>query len=79
MEKKTKKAIRNLFLFLLLILLTFYIIFKDSDISEIIEIVRSADKKFVLIAVGFMFLYFFCETLNVTRTLTALRRKIKFF
>ncbi|MBR2290056.1 MAG: hypothetical protein IJ867_05595 [Clostridia bacterium] len=60
MEKReTKKSIRNILLFVLLIFITFYIIFKDQNPNEIINVVRSADKKFVLIAVriyGFIFL-----------------------
>lgn len=59
MEKRdTKKSIRNLLLFVLLIFITFYIIFKDQNPAEIIEVVRRADLKFVLIAIriyGFIF------------------------
>ena len=52
MEKRdTKKSIRNLILFILLIFITFYIIFKDQNPKDIINVVRSADLKFVLIAV----------------------------
>ena len=52
MEKKdTKKSIRNILLFLILIFITFYIIFKDQNPTEIFELVRNADLKFVLIAV----------------------------
>lgn len=52
MEKRdTKKSIRNLLLFVLLICLTFYIIFKDQNPKEILDVLRSADLKFVLIAV----------------------------
>lgn len=59
MEKRdTKKSIRNLFLFVILIFITFYIVFKDHNDGDIIKIVRSADVKFVLIAIriyGFIF------------------------
>lgn len=52
MEKRdTKKSIRNLLLFFILIFITFYIIFKDQNPADIIKIVRNADLKFVLIAV----------------------------
>lgn len=79
MEKRdTKKSIRNIILFVLLIFLTFYIIFKDQNPKEIIDIVRHADLKFILIAVGFMVLYFLCETINVTRTLKELGEKSTF-
>lgn len=52
MEKRdTKKSIRNLLLFFILIFITFYIIFKDQNQADIIKILRNADLKFVLIAV----------------------------
>ena len=79
MEKRdTKKSIRNLLLFIVLIYITFYIIFKDQNPKEIINLVRNADIKFILIAVGFMVLYFTCETINVTRTLRELGEKSTF-
>lgn len=79
MEKRdTKKSIRNLLLFIVLIYITFYIIFKDQNPKEIINLVRNADVKFILIAVGFMVLYFTCETINVTRTLRELGEKSTF-
>lgn len=59
MEKKdTKKSIRGLILFLVIIFITFYVIFKDQNPEEIFDIVRSADLKFVFIAIriyGFIF------------------------
>ena len=54
MEKsKYTKLLRNIILFISLILITFYIIFKDQSISEIFNIVKNIDKKFVLIAIRF--------------------------
>ena len=59
MEKKdTKKSIKNLFLFLILIFITFFIIFKDQNPKEIFDIVRNADLKFIFIGIrsyGFIF------------------------
>ena len=52
-KKDTKKSVRNLLLFLVLIFITFYIIFKDQNPTEIFKLVRSADLKFVFIAVRF--------------------------
>ena len=57
-EKNTKKSIRNLILFIALIFITFYIIFKDQNPKEIFDIVRNADLKFIFIAIriyGFIF------------------------
>lgn len=78
MEKKSKKMIRNLILFLLLIFLTFYIFFKDQSVSEILKIVFEVDKKFILIAIGCMCLYLIGEAINIGRTLKALGEKSTF-
>jgi len=60
MEKsKHTKLLRNIILFISLILITFYIIFKDQSISEIFNIVKNIDKKFVLIAIRFNVLIFY--------------------
>lgn len=77
-KNNTKKSIRNLLLFVILIFITFFVIFKDQNPKEIIDIVRTADLKFVIIAVGFMILYFMLETLNVSRTLKELGEKSTF-
>ncbi len=51
MEKRdTKKSVKNLLLFVLLIFITFYIIFKDQNPKEIIDVVRNADLRFVRIS-----------------------------
>lgn len=60
MEKRdTKKSIRNVLLFILLIFITFYIIFKDQNPKEILTILRSVDLKFVLIAIR-IYDFIFC-------------------
>lgn len=77
--KKTKKILRNLALFLVLIILTFYIILKDQDISEILKVFTSAKKEFVIIAIISMCIYMVCESINIGRTLKALGEKSNFF
>ena len=74
-----KKGLRNIIIFIVLIFLTFYIIFKDQSMSELLDVLKGTDKKFILIAIGFMFLYFCCESINTGRTLKALGEKSSFF
>lgn len=74
-----KKYIRNLILFILIILLTFYIILKDQDISKIIETLSSIDLKYILIAIICMCIYMICEAINIGRTLKALGEKSTFY
>ena len=77
-KKKLKKNIINLIIFILLIILTFYIVLKDQDVSQMIQIVRNAKKKFILIGVALMLMYFSCEAINVGRILKRTWRKIEF-
>lgn len=52
MEKRDiKKSIRNILLFILLIFITFYIIFKDQNPKDVVAVLRRADLKFVWIAI----------------------------
>ena len=76
--KKTKKMIRNLIIFILLIILTFYIILKDQNVSEIFNIVLSVKKEFIIIAILCMCFYIACEAINIGRTLKALNEKSTF-
>ena len=60
MEKRnTKKSVRNILFFLLLIYLTFYIIFKDQNPVEILKIVRSVDINFIRNS-NFIYVFIFC-------------------
>ena len=77
--KKTKKIIRNFILFILLIVLTFFIILKDANIYQIINALLSAKKGFILIAIMCMLIYFSCEAINIKRTLKALGEKTNFW
>lgn len=76
--KKTKKMIRNFIIFILLIILTFYIILKDQNISEIFDIVVSVKKEFIVVAILCMCFYITCEAINIGRTLKALNEKSTF-
>lgn len=76
--KRTKKLVKNFILFLVLIIITFYIILKDQDITEIINIVFSVKKEFILIAVLCMILYLSCEAINIRRTLRTLNENLSF-
>lgn len=77
--KGKKKFFRNFIIFALLIVLTFYILLKDQNISEILNIVVSAKTEFIFIAITCMILYIVCEAINIGRTLKALDEKNTFF
>ena len=75
---KNKRTIKNLIIFILLIVLTFYIILKDQDITEIAKVLQSVRLEYVLIAIIAMLIYFFLETVNMGRTLKTLEEKSSF-
>ena len=77
--EKSKKMIKNLLLFILLIGLTFYIILKDQDVGNIFNIIKTVDLKFVFIAIIFMAVYLILEAVNLGRTLKALGEKSNIF
>lgn len=78
MNKKTKRIIRNLIIFILLIILTFYIILKDQDITQIFSLMKNVKYRYILIAVICMCIYVIGEAINIRRTLKALNEKITF-
>lgn len=77
--KKTKRMIRNLIIFILLIILTFYIILKDQNITDIFSIFQSVKKQYILIAALCMCIYIICEAINIGRTLKNLNEKSTFW
>lgn len=77
--KRTRKTIRNAIIFIMLIILTFYIILKDQNTDEIFEIIGTVKLQYVLIAVICMSIYVICEAINIGRTLKALNEKTSFF
>ena len=77
--KESKKIFRSIILFILLIALTGYILLDGKDIFEIIEIIKSANVKFVAIGIISMFVYLILEGVNIGRTLKKLNEKSSFF
>ena len=77
-DKKIKKTIRNLIVFILLMGLTFYLIFKDQNVLEILNIAVSVKKRYILVAIIAMCLYLLGETINITRILKELGEKSTF-
>lgn len=76
--KKTKKMIRNLILFILLIILTFWLILKDQDVTQIFNILGTVKQEFILIAIMCMCIFLICDAINIGRGLKALGEKSSF-
>lgn len=75
MKKNKKRFLRSIALFLIILLLTFYIIFQNQDVNEILNIISNINLKYVLIGILFMVLYFMCDAINIHRILTSLQEK----
>lgn len=76
--KKINKTIRNLIVFVLLIFLTFYLIFKDQNVLEILNIAVNVKKRYIVVAIIAMCLYLLGETINITRILKELGEESTF-
>ena len=77
--KAIKKAniamIRNLILFILLIIVTFWYIFKDQDLNELKNVIQSANILYVFIGFMLMFGSYLMESINIRSTLICLGEK----
>ena len=74
--KSLKSVIRNVFLFLFIILLTYYYVLRKANIFSIIKIIKNANVIFVLFAVISMSFYFVWEAFNLKCLLKSLNQKI---
>ena len=79
MDKKTaKRMVFNALIFVLLIVVAFWFVFKDQDIGRIFDIARSADPWFLLLGVFFMLMYFAMEAINIKSILKSFGDKLSF-
>ena len=76
--KKKLKYLVNSILFILLIILTFKIVFRDQSITEIMDVVKKVKKPFILASIISMCIYVICEAWNISRTLKNLNEKSSF-
>ncbi|MCI8346871.1 MAG: flippase-like domain-containing protein [Bacilli bacterium] len=74
--KNTKKKILNVLLFILVIFLTFYFVLRNNDMNKIMSNILSVDIKYILIGFFIMFLFVFCEGLNLYRVLKRLNHNV---
>ena len=74
--KDLKRLVGNLLFFVILIVITFGLIFKDQDMSQIETIISNVKLQYVALGILAMCLYFFCEAFNIKRILKAFGEKI---
>lgn len=76
MNTNIKKVIINTSIFIFFVTVTFYIIFKDNDIGEILQIIKNIDIKFIILAILCMTIFILSEGINIIRTLKLLNIKV---
>ena len=74
--EKAKKFLKNFIFFIILIGITFYMLFKDQDINDIWNALSNVNKWYILIAIFSICGYVVCEALNAKRNLQALEEKV---
>lgn len=72
------KMLRNVVLFIGLIVLTYWLIFRKQDMNQLIDLIRSSDKTFIILGILSMFCYFCMEAYNVKSLLKVFGDKISF-
>ena len=78
-KSKIIKYVRNFALFVGLIILTFWIILKDQDSEEFIQIIKNSSWKFILIGALTMFGFLCLEAINIRQNVKAFRRKVMLY
>jgi len=73
------KLIRNIAFFVLLIILTYWFIFKDQDMNQLLEVIRSANVGYMLLGVLAMVGFFLMEAINIKSLLKLFGDKISIF
>ena len=73
---QAKKIIRNILLFVILIFVTFVVIFKNYDLDKTIEVIKTANIGYLLLAFLCMWLYMLFEGLNIRVIVGTLGKKI---
>lgn len=69
------KILKNGGLFLILIVFTFYFVFKDMDIKTVVSTISNVNVFYLLIAVVSMCVFLLCEAVNFRRNLSVLGYK----
>ena len=75
-KDKLIKTLRNIIIFIILIVLTFSVLLKDKDPKDIWNLILHANPVYIALGIICMLIYFLCEAINVKRILSALGEKV---
>ena len=74
--KSKKDVLKNLFIFIILIIITFFFIFQKNDLKETIKIMQTVSFKYILYGTIMMTFYFVLESINIRNILKKLGKNI---
>ena len=77
--KSTKKIILNSIIFIFLIFITYYIIFRNQNIYKMYKQINDLNLFYIIIALIAMISYFLIEAINVKKLLISFKEKISIF
>ena len=60
-----KKILKSSLLFIALIGVTFFVVFKDNSLNNIVETLKSVNLTYIYVGILFMFLFICCEAINI--------------
>ena len=66
-KKKAIQVLKNGGIFIALMMLTFYIVFKDNSLQEMNRAIEGVQGKYLLVGVAAMMAFLSCEALNIIR------------
>ena len=77
--KSTKKIILNSIIFIFLLFITYYIIFRNQNIYKMYKQINDLNLFYIIIALIAMISYFLIEAINVKKLLISFKEKISIF
>lgn len=78
-DKKLLNIMKNGGLFLIIVVITLWIILSKANLKEIIKALGQVNVTYVAIAIVFMFFMVLCEAVNIRNSLRIFREKTTFF
>ncbi|MEN8077784.1 lysylphosphatidylglycerol synthase transmembrane domain-containing protein [Clostridioides difficile] len=74
-----KGLFKNSIIFIALIVITFFVLFKDNNISDIVNSLKSVNLIYIFVGILCMSLFIFCEAINIRRMLRMFSYDISIF
>ena len=71
-DNKIKNIFKSTIFFVVMLILTSYMLFKDSNLTSIIETIEDVNTNYILLAIIAMCIFISCEGINILRNLNIL-------